>query len=74
LSKYDILWNQIVTGDVWYNDKSRNIGVFKVNCGVMDGDLRRLKEILEALKHYDWSMSYEKGYEKSPQDYTNFHF
>jgi hypothetical protein len=26
------------------------IGVFlKANCGVMDGDLRRLKEILEAL-------------------------
>ena len=30
--------------------KSRKIGgFFKVNCGVMNGDLRRLKEILEAL-------------------------
>ena len=29
------------------------LGGFKVNCGVMDGDLRRLKAILEALKHYD---------------------
>jgi hypothetical protein len=29
--------------------KSRNIGgLFKVNCGAMDGDLRRLKKILEA--------------------------
>jgi hypothetical protein len=29
--------------------KSRKIGeFFKVNCGAMDGDLRRLKKILEA--------------------------
>ena len=36
-------------GDVWY-DKSRKIeGFFKVNCGVADGDLRRLKKILKAL-------------------------
>jgi hypothetical protein len=29
--------------------KSRKIdGFFKVNCGTMDGDLRRLKKILEA--------------------------
>ena len=47
---YDILWNQIVTGECLIRQMTKNWGgVFKVNCGVMDGDLRRLKEILEAL-------------------------
>ena len=27
---------------------TKNWGIFKVNCGAMDGDLRRLKKILEA--------------------------
>ena len=27
-------------------------GIFKVNCSVMDGDLKKY------WKHYDWSMSY----------------
>jgi hypothetical protein len=58
------VWNRIITikkAKIWYSvdsnchrrclvqHKSRKIGgFFKVNCGAMDGDLRRLKKLLEA--------------------------
>ena len=62
--KYDILWIQIVTGDVWYNTNHEKIGgFFKVNCGAMDGDLRRLKKILEAK----WLIYHTKRDRKSFQ-------